>query len=442
MDLEQTNKKYIVKNKEKFIGELSGFQVVLLYLVKKDFTNEQINKLFRIKFNYDEDLDFIAMAEDKMKPLIDTYINFGKIDFNAIINIIDNMSDNIKINKIRSFLPREITISLTNSCPCSCSYCYAKSKDKDRIINLDSKTLNDTLKFCNDYGIKIINLTGGDPICYDHIDELFELLKKYDMKCNFSTKSIYNAKMDRILSNYSDYVESLQISLDSLYQEELDKMVKGISVDSMLETIEYISGLNLRFEFKVNSVLTKYNIDRILDLTLLLKDIGVDKHGFAPYTFSLGNNDSLLFATHDQFMNLLERIKTQDLNDFLIYPISIDNSTVERPENLCKIGLDGIIINYDGNVFLCERFCVDKKYSVGNIHDNTLEEIWSSKKINDFFNPSREKFFSTECYDCEEYEECVENKGICYINSLVLNGTVYSPDNFCHKISNRKRRIY
>lgn len=90
------------------------------------------------------------------------------------------------------------------------------------------------------------------------------------------------------------------------------------------------------------------------------------------------------------------------------------------------------MIKSNGDVVTCERF-VSKQIVVGNIYNSTLKEIWNSKKLEILLKPNKELFKNSKCYDCDSFNECVIDTGLCYARSFYQNGNIFSIDPYCKK---------
>ncbi|WP_300411048.1 radical SAM protein [Lagierella sp.] len=421
------------------LGTLSGLQTLLLYAYYKKFTNKEISNLLRKLYYIEEELnlDFEKYMETRFWFILS---NFETIIFDIELkDLIQDLEKYVYLDRVKYFTPVKMVISLTNSCAHKCSYCYAHKKIlPKRELNYDK--IKDIVDYCCTNNIKEIDFTGGDVFTRNDMFDIFELLNSKGIKCNISTKIVLNKEnLQKLIQ--TNVIKSFQFSLDSLYQEENDMLVKKVNVKEALLFLRSLVKESKFEEIKVNSVITKYNICNILDLSDKLFDIGVDKHCLSPYTFSKGINNEVFFASTDQFNTLFNKIKTRSDNHKLEFPISLNRTKEINDVIVCNAGVDGMVINNDGNVFLCERMCGDITHSIGNVYNSDLRSIWNNKKIYNYLLPNRELFKKSKCYNCDKFTDCVYERGICYIHSELLSGEFYGPDNYC-TTKKHSRRIY
>ena len=354
----------------------------------------------------------------------------------GINTLFEKYSPDVLITRLQNFVPNKLSISLTNKCFCKYKYCYAKPDGKNvpeqGIMELGISDVERILEYAKKIGIHAINLTGGDPLAHSNFWDILDLCKKYEITVDLSTKKILTQYDIKKISDYSDRIQSFQFSIDSLYEEEAQKLVVPSCVKQVLDSMEQlIYAVGDRIKVKVNSVITAYNIGHLLDLSDVLFKMGVAEHGLSPYIFNLCTNDEHFFPTYEEYENLRRKITAYKHKEKLAYPISLGREEGKLDYALCTAGTEALIVNYDGEVYVCERFCANKDFSVGNIHENTLVEIWNSDRIKQFSYPSRRRFKGTECEKCEDFDYCIRERGICYVHSYILGGSMYSPDYFC-----------
>jgi radical SAM protein with 4Fe4S-binding SPASM domain len=97
----------------------------------------------------------------------------------------------------------------------------------------------------------------------------------------------------------------------------------------------------------------------------------------------------------------------------------------------CGGGWYALGIAPDGAAFLCEQMKIDEETIVGDARTQSILEIWNSDRLRRFIHPTREQFQGTICRDCEEFEECMWEKGRCYRDTYYSYGTLYEAVPLC-----------
>lgn len=435
----EKNNNYCVYQGEEFLGEMTPTQLILFYVVYKI---KQANYDEKIKEIYCDALsiDFgnidrvIEDIEYKFRMLLNRNVDFSNVEMEDVLSKFDSL---IYLGRMHSFTPTTITIGLTNRCFCQCKYCYAKEcgaiVSKKNSCNLEINVVDEIFKYAKICGVTTISLTGGDPMAHPKFWDIFSLCKKHNLRVNFSTKKILNDDDICNLLAYKEQIDYIQLSIDSLYMWEEEAMLDKPRCDKVLASLKnLVEKSKNQITLTVNSVLTKYNVDNILDLTGQLVSLDNIKHTLSPYTFNLSTNTTDFFPTEEQYRILKSKIAQFPKRELLSYSIAIGEELKQDEKVVCQAGISALIINYDGNVYACERFCADKKFSIGNIYTQSLTEIWNGDAIKQFSNPDKSFFSGSRCGNCEHFDYCVKDRGICYIHSYIMNnGNIYGPDTFC-----------
>lgn len=410
-----------------------------------------IFELLKVYFkNYDK-LEIISIFDkifngngEKIKNLLDIrYKNFFRLNISNINSHNTNINlynDIIYLDRIKSFEPESIVIVLNNNCFCNCRYCYAGAgvKDTCEIKQMDLLLFEKIVKELINFNIGNIDFTGGDILLHTDINNIFDICARNSIKFCFSTKKKLTKSDLKLIESYKSFINYIQISIDSIIEDEQNKLIDkknylNIAIKNISDLIKL--GINVR----VNSVVTSFNINSIIDLSFYLKKMGVNKHVYSPYANNLKNHNKIMFPSCEQYENLRNLLdQNRDLEGFIEKPIFLTNCE-EKEYTSCQAGLTGLVINFEGDVFVCERLSVDKEYSIGNLKEKTIREIWNSKDIEKFSFPNRELFKNSDCYDCSHFDDCIRTRGICFVHSLLINKSLYGKDNNCKIYTDRER---
>jgi MoaA/NifB/PqqE/SkfB family radical SAM enzyme len=152
-------------------------------------------------------------------------------------------------------------------CNMDCKFCFSEwRKNKKQMDNGKAKHVLDVLKKC---GLKAINLTGGEPLLRDDIVELCKYAKQIGLMTIVSTNGILFSEKERIL----DYIYSINLPLDSFIPKIHNKM-RPCNMENhhehVLYLIDYISKNYPNVKIKINTMVSKKNIDEILEIGKLI----------------------------------------------------------------------------------------------------------------------------------------------------------------------------
>ncbi len=270
------------------------------------------------------------------------------------------------IKTIRDIYYRKIhgiQIYTTNRCNSKCKHCniWQLNPKVDLPVEIVAKILNSKLVLEHTY----ICLEGGEFVLHPNIREILDLFS--GRQVSLITNGILT---DRICSLIEEYkISTLQISLDGT--PETYKKMRGVDAyDNVIHTIECLKDkleIIIAYTFSpwnntedyqhVKNIIQKYNL----------------KLGFANvYT------DEPYFKTDDPINSIRERIDLSEVED------PVDKRFLE----LHDLWLDGklwlpcfsifrsAIVYPEGDVF----FCHHRKALLGNLHEQSLDEIWESKR--------------------------------------------------------------
>jgi len=171
------------------------------------------------------------------------------------------------------YLPRVVTLELTNHCNFYCRYCFQNS----------NPTKNDYLEnpielllFLKELGVECVELSGGEPTLHPAFHEIINFI--VDNFYSYSLITNGTTLNDEILNTLKKGLGAIQICLDGSTEEKLSKAI-GITgmfnkiVDGIKRAVKY------NIPVRVGMVLDDpKNIDDIENVLLIAKSLGA--HSF------------------------------------------------------------------------------------------------------------------------------------------------------------------
>lgn len=291
-------------------------------------------------------------------------------------------------------MPLAIGIEPTTSCNLRCPECPSGLRSFTRPTGmLDEKLfrslideLKDTLSYLTFY-------FQGEPYLHPKFLSLVKYASQQNIYTATSTNAHYlNDKQAR------DTVESgldrLIISLDGLDQETYQSYRVGGNIDKVLEGTRNI--LKWRKELKSKTpyvvfqfLVVKPNEHQVPGVYSLAKEMGVDNVLLKTAQIYDYENGSDLMPTIDKY----SRYKKSGDGTW-----EIKNQLLDH----CWKMWNSCVVTWDGKVVPC---CFDKDahYTLGDLKQNSFEEIWRSKAYNEFRQSvlrSREEI--EMCRNCTE----------------------------------------
>jgi radical S-adenosyl methionine domain-containing protein 2 len=262
-------------------------------------------------------------------------------------------------------VPFSVCWTITTQCNQNCDFCYAVKNIEELNLSANFKILNKLV----DSGVKKISFVGGEPLLYS---DLFSLIKKahnYHIITSLTTNAIL---MDNsLLDKYSDYLDWITFSLDSVNNDIQEKMTReGNHVDKVINLLNRINEKGYNIDIKINTIASKINNIYIEEMIPLIAKYDLIKrwkiHQFTPLRNNAKNNKEKFYITPDEFNNL----KNEILNNKMLKDLNVRvnfSGEEELEKSYFVIDPNGDVNGNNG---------INK---IGNALTNSICELW--KKI-------------------------------------------------------------
>ncbi len=315
-----------------------------------------------------------------MKSALKDAFNFtSKLSGRRISNAWINYSSFHKALKTKSTIhpgfPASISIEPTTSCNLRCPECPSGLRSFTRSTGMMThETFQRIIGELHPYLSYLILYFQGEPYLNP---SFFELIKFA------STKKIYTATSTNAhfldekncIKTVESGLDRIIISLDGTNQEMYEKYRVGGQLKKVVSGIEKLVKVRKQLKSKTPYVILQFllfdhNIHQLSEIRELAKSLKVDKLEFKTaqiYDFEKGSD---LIPKNEQFSRYRQNGDSQ-------YQIKSDHL------NKCWKMWHSCVMTWDGDIVPC---CFDKdaKYVMGNVNDQTFQEIWNGQKYRDF----------------------------------------------------------
>lgn len=318
--------------------------------------------------------------------------------------------------------PYLVQLDITNACNTVCLYCmnYSKLGLKEEYSNswkktsLDFETIQRVIPELKALGVKEIDVTGnGEPFSHPKVIKILELIKQNGMSCVVRTNGLLiNRKViDQLLDIGLDGID---LSLWAGTAQGYIEAHPGENEQSFMKIKDWLDHLaaqrtqrKIKFKLKILNVIGHDTFRRTEEMLRFACEVKADYVVFKYVLSEFFKTEvaKQIKLTSQEKQELLQISKSSVYKkkvgnnlDFLIG--SIDRSF---KVNNCYFGWLYSRLTVTGEVIPCCG-CTEKK--MGDFKKNTLSDIWSGEKYNEFREKS--KNINTDEYfkDCACTKVC------------------------------------
>jgi MoaA/NifB/PqqE/SkfB family radical SAM enzyme len=316
-------------------------------------------------------------------------------------------------------MPFAALVDLTTKCNLGCSWCIDKYVLSDKEI--PEKRMNDLLDEFKKQGIRsIVYFGGGEPMMYDKIDRI--LRKTYNLGIDYAINT-NGIMLERALETIADTCSWVRISLDASSKDAYKNLHNGKNY--FKKVISNIEILNKKKKGTVGTsfVVMENNVDEMFKTAKLVKKIGCDFIQFKPAYVPNEENTRSLNAYVRSFNEKIKKelkkaIKLENSKFSILITGSMNTLLNNQPVNQKKsysycAAQQFIPLITPHGVYVCPNLRGSKKGKIGDISNNSFEQVWKSKlrkRIISGINPSK---------DCTL--ACLRHQINVVVNSLIEN---------------------
>lgn len=308
----------------------------------------------------------------KIKDTVFDYLDY------RILSFYHELRD-IKKGKMSS--PRFLILYPTNLCPFNCNFCDYEvlNKKKKKYLKRDhwKKILNE-FRDLGGMGLELCG--GGEPLATPHINELIDYSVSLGLKFGILTNGFFidKKKLPKLYESIINNCSYVRVSMESGSQEMFEKVRRvNHSFERILDNVtEMIQDKNDSLQISY-----KYTIGRYCDLDDIKRAIELaEERKFDSIQFKPAMNvDDKFRGVRFELEQNIKEIAAKILDKTKLV---CNLSRYYLPKSIgCFTNPIQTVIDYNGDVFICCYYRHrTEEHRLGNIFDNSLEEIWYSDK--------------------------------------------------------------
>ena len=176
------------------------------------------------------------------------------------------------------FYPIELQIEHTNRCNARCIMCGHYHADHSRCSDI-SPDMIERLEFLFPF-CKYIGIHGyGEPFLTDHLEDFFQLYKKYGIRLYTNTNMSYMP--DKYLPYIEDMFDEINVSCESVRKEDYEAIRTGLSFERFSENINRVRRACPHVRLNLCVVLLRQNLTQMEELVDFAADLGFSQISFA-----------------------------------------------------------------------------------------------------------------------------------------------------------------
>ncbi|QOG12177.1 radical SAM/SPASM domain-containing protein [Arcobacter sp. FWKO B] len=290
---------------------------------------------------------------------------------------------------LKELYPIYVEITPIGSCNHRCTFCsvdYIGYKS----IKQNEEVLTTRIKEMAKLGVKSIMFAGeGEPTLYKPLPNILDVCSEVGIDTSLTTNAV--AMNETTLENYTRNCKWIKVSINAgtketyakihnTKEEDFDKVISNLKL-----AVKIRKEKNYTCTIGAQLLLLPENKDTVVNLARILADSGIDYLVIKPYTQSLyGTSRIYEGLTYQNMMDLEVELKQYETSEFNIIFRSNTMKKLEetkQPYDKCYATPNfWAYIMADGSVYSCSAFLGNEDFKLGNINDNSFQNIWEGDK--------------------------------------------------------------
>ena len=265
-----------------------------------------------------------------------------------------------------------VCFNITEQCNMLCPYCYRVGNGKETADYTDAKRYIDHLI---DLGCETISITGGEPLLNHEWRRIVDYCKEKKLYVILSTNGLILDLDDLALK----HIDVLSVPLDGA-AEEINRNTRAPGHFDTVKILinKYIAG-NYPFQLKINTVITKYNINDLFGIENLLNNSRIIWKLFEYREKGLFNRfPSSEIPSTNEVTHAIMELKSSDHKCKIIYMGKHD-----KDMDNCSVKPNYIVLNCNGDLYYSTE---DKDMKIYNINDEKASAKINFSQLHDLNN--------------------------------------------------------
>ncbi len=332
-----------------------------------------------------------------------------------------------------SVFPIYIEITPAGFCNHRCIFCNFDFLGYKK-ITLPSRILKERVGEMASIGVKAIQYAGeGEPLLHPDMADIAIHTRNAGIEISMLTNGVFLTKkfVDKALSAFSWFQVSLDAATSATHakihqtsEKDFGKIIKNLE-----NAVKVKNKNNFSCDIGVQMVFLPLNYHEAVPLTHLLKKVGIDYLTIKPYShhsFRLGKKEDILGDfDYSRLFDLENELKeaaghAMDVDFRKTYMAELQ--TGRSYDRCLSVPMTWAYISADGAVYSCSGFLGDERFLLGNINEQTFEQIWFGEKRKQQIEMMKD--FNAKKYCREGCRMKMTNKALLQIKNNELSDNV------------------
>lgn len=321
------------------------------------------------------------------------------------------------------YYPLTLMIEVSAACNLACPRCERQTTNKSNLGKLTSLETIEKITPILPYVYSVYLVAGlGEGFLNPDFWSIVKILKKTGVKVGYFTNGVLLNK-ENIDKTFTERIDSVLISFDSLKKENFEKIRKGANFEKIVENVKSLLAERKRRGTKnlsigINFAAQKSTIEEMPEIVRFAKSIGLD---FIYFTTLIAHKKEFIpECLFDFDKNRLQKVfsETKRLAERLGVSIRLPGCQMES-DGYCPHLWREMIIFGNGDVSPCPHFRQPKKYYftiknrkiiqkeitfpsliVGNVYKDPILGIWNNRKYQNLRRNFKKGSLDSPCRFC------------------------------------------
>jgi radical SAM protein with 4Fe4S-binding SPASM domain len=274
--------------------------------------------------------------------------------------------------------PPSVEIDPSNACNHDCGFCiYHSMHQKDRSERLSREKLLALVDDLHALGCRsILFVGGGEPMTNPHTVDAIERAAEHGISCGLVTNgSLIDATRAARLKRAAAYV---RFSFDAATRETHLALHRHDDFDRIVRNLRWLAEAPGRATIGAGFFINDANVHEVVANGHLVKDTGADYVQYKTYSglpIEPGLHERMLLAVECAL-----ELSDARFDVHVMDRIFENHSFQVRGYSRCHFQAMKTVINADGSLYLCAQKRTNPAGRIGNIHEQSLTEIWNGVK--------------------------------------------------------------